>query len=98
MKPIRKTGLAIAALYIALTAFQGLASAKPLWVKKAKDLGYPAQNCLYCHTEKLPKKETFKADQLNDRGKWLLSEKDRKNAKDIDVEWLKDYPGGKEQK
>jgi hypothetical protein len=98
MNSIRKTGLAIAALYVALAALQGLASAKPLWVKQAKDLGYPAQNCLYCHTEKMPKKDTFKADQLTERGKWLLSEKDKKKAKDVEVEWLKDYPGGKEQK
>lgn len=98
MKSVRKTGLTIAALYVALVAIQSLASAKALWVKKAKDLGYPAQNCLYCHTEKMPKKDTFKAEALNDRGKWLISEKDKKKATEVDLNWLKDYPGGKEQK
>ena len=34
----------------------GAAVAEPLWVKNAKDLGYPAQNCLYCHSTKLPKR------------------------------------------
>ena len=52
----------------------------------------------YCHTSKLPKKEEFKADDLNDRGKWLLTEKDNRKSKDVNVEWLKDYPGGKDQK
>lgn len=97
MKSIRKAGLTVAALYVALVAIQGMATAKALWVKQAKDLGFPAQNCMYCHTEKMPKKDTFKVDSLNDRGKWLMSEKD-KQKKEIDLNWLKDYPGGKEQK
>jgi len=98
MKMIRKTGLAIAATYAALVGVQGLATAKGLWVKQSKDLGFPAENCLYCHTEKMPKKDTFKADALNDRGKWLVSQKESKKAAEIDLNWLKDYPGGKDQK
>ena len=74
------------------------AGASPPMVSKAKGAGYPAQNCQYCHTSKLPKKEEFKPDDLNDRGKWLLTEKEKRKAKDANVEWLKDYPGGKEQK
>ena len=119
MKTIRRTGLAIAASYAALVGVQGLATAKGLWVKQSKDLGFPAQNCqychtdqmqkkvkdmgmpaqncMYCHTEKMPKKDTFKPDQLNDRGKWLMAEKDKRKA-EIDLNWLKDYPGGKDQK
>ena len=27
----------------------------------------------------------------NDRGKWLVAEKDKRKAKEIDVAWLKDY-------
>jgi len=86
----------IAVGYLATLGLETL-TAKPLWVKKAKELGFPAENCLYCHTEKLPKKDKAR-EQLNDRGKWLLSEKDKKKAKEAEVEWLKDYPGGKEQK
>ena len=97
MKMIRRTGLAIAASYAALVGVQGLATAKGLWVKQTKDLGFPAQNCQYCHTDKMPKKDTFKADDLNDRGKWLMAEKDKRKA-EIDLNWLKDYPGGKDQK
>jgi hypothetical protein len=35
---------------------------------------------------------------LNDRGKWLMDEKAKKGASEVDPSWLKDYPGGKEQK
>jgi hypothetical protein len=83
-----------AAIYLAAMGAQSL-SAKAAYVKAAKDAGYPATNCLYCHTEKLPKKENAK-QQLNDRGKWLLAQMEKKNAKDVDVTWLKDYPGGKD--
>jgi hypothetical protein len=70
-------------------------SATPQMVKQAKDAGFPAQNCQYCHTVAVPKKEGFKPDELNERGKYLLSEKDKQKAKDVKVEWLKNYPGGK---
>ncbi len=56
--------------------------------KKAKEAGFPAANCKYCHEEALPKKG---AATLNDRGKWLLAEKTKRQAKEIDVAWLKDY-------
>jgi hypothetical protein len=56
--------------------------------KKAKDAGYPVENCLYCHGEKLPKKN---ASTYNDRGKWLIAEKEKRGAKTVDVSWLKDY-------
>jgi len=74
------------------------AVANPPLVAKAKAGGYPAQNCQYCHVTKLPKKDDFKTEDLNERGKWLLSEKDKRKAKEVGVDWLKDYPGGKEQK
>ena len=71
------------------------AGATPQMVKQAKDAGLPAQNCQYCHVAAMPKKEGFKPDDLNERGKWLLLEKDKLKAKDVKVEWLKNYPGGK---
>ncbi len=98
MKSVTRTGLVIGGLYFASVAFQGIAFGKAAFLKGAKDLGLPAQNCLYCHTVKLPKKETFKPEELNDRGKWLLGEKDKKKAAEVDLAWLKDYPGGPEQK
>ena len=60
--------------------------------KKARESGFPAENCLYCHGEKLPKKD---AVTYNERGKWLQAEKDKRKAKEVDVNWLKDYPGDK---
>jgi len=63
--------------------------------KKAKELGYPAQNCLYCHGEKLPKKG---AVTQNARGQWLVGEKVKRKAKELDVSWLKDYDEKAEKK
>ncbi len=60
--------------------------------KKAKEAGFAVENCMYCHNEKLPKKG---AVTNNDRGKWLVAEKEKRNAKEVDVAWLKDYPGDK---
>jgi hypothetical protein len=83
--------LASMALLTAVAAVP--ASATPQMIKQAKDAGFPAQNCQYCHTVAIPKKEGFKPDELNERGKWLLSERDKQKAKEVKAEWLKNYPG-----
>jgi hypothetical protein len=57
--------------------------------KKAKELGIPAENCLYCHNEKLPKKGAI---THNARGEWLIGEKEKRHAKEVDVNRLKYYP------
>ncbi|HWC65714.1 MAG TPA: hypothetical protein VG777_06505 [Thermoanaerobaculia bacterium] len=98
MKSVTRSGLVVGGLYLASIVSQGVAFGKASWMKATKDLGLPAQNCLYCHTEKMPKKDTFKPEELNDRGKWLMSEKQKRNASEIDLAWLKEYPGGAEQK
>ena len=70
------------------------AAATPQMIKQANDAGFPAQNCQYCHVAAVPKKEGFKPqDDLNERGKWLFSEKEKQKAKDVKAEWLKNYPG-----
>jgi hypothetical protein len=56
--------------------------------KQAKDAGVAVTNCQYCHVEALPKKG---AATFNDRGKWLMAEKDKRKAAAIDGAWLKDY-------
>jgi hypothetical protein len=71
----------------------GAALGGPAWatmpiMKKAKDSGVAAAKCNYCHNEALPKKG---ASTLNDRGKWLLAEKNKRKAAEIDGAWLKDY-------
>jgi len=93
----------IAALVAVATALLSVfgaspAAATPQLLMDARKQDMPAQNCQYCHVSKAPSKNSFKPDDLNDRGKWLTLEKDKQNAKDIKADWLKDYPGGKEQK
>jgi hypothetical protein len=56
--------------------------------KEAKAAGFEVQGCAYCHVEKLPKKG---ASTYNERGKFLLAEKDKRKADKIDVQWLKEY-------
>jgi len=56
--------------------------------KKAKEAGFPAANCLYCHGEKLPMKGKV---TNNERGTYLVKQKEEKKAKEVDVAWLKDF-------
>lgn len=84
-----KVGLGIA---LAVT-LAWLAAPQPAWAtldiqKKAKEAGFEATNCMYCHAEKLPKKG---AVTHNERGKWLVAEKDKRKATAVDPAWLKDY-------
>jgi hypothetical protein len=52
--------------------------------KKAKDTKMAEGNCMACHGASIPA-------VLNHKGDWLLSEKGRRNAKECDMAWLKDY-------
>ena len=61
-------------LVSSLAVGTGIAIASAPMVGKAKSAGMPVKNCQYCHTEALPKKETFKPEELNERGKWLLAD------------------------
>ncbi len=80
--------IAVVLFWAGWIASSGTSSATLPLQKKAKELGYPATNCQYCHVEKLPKKG---AVSHNDRGKWLVEQKAKKKAKEIDVTWLKEY-------
>lgn len=90
---IRAKLVVLAAAALASAASAVPAAASPQMIKQAKDAGFPAQNCQYCHVSAMPKKEGFKPDDLNERGKWLLSEKDKQKAKEVKAEWLKSYSG-----
>jgi hypothetical protein len=93
VKDMKKTGIGVG-LAVALMgvgtwlAGTGVATATMPIQKKAKELGYPATNCQYCHADKLPKKDAAK---FNERGHWLHEEKEKRKAKEVDVAWLKDY-------
>ena len=86
-----------AALLFSLVPVSG-AWATSQMLADAKKAGMPAKNCQYCHMEAMPKKDSFKPEALNDRGKFLMADKDTRKLKAVDIQKLKDFPGGKEQK
>ena len=65
---------AVLAFWCAWILLAGTSSANLTIQKKAKEAGFPAANCQYCHIEKLPKKD---AVSHNERGIWLKAEKDQ---------------------
>jgi SMI1/KNR4 family protein SUKH-1 len=83
-----KTTVATIVTAAAVLGAAGSASATIAMQKKAKEAGLEAQNCLYCHGEKLPKKG---ASTYNERGEWLRAQKEKRQAKEIDAAWLKEY-------
>ncbi len=89
------SSLALATVSLFLGAWMllsGTSSATLPIQKQAKEAGIDASNCLYCHAEKLPKKD---AVTHNDRGNWLIKEKEKRAAKQVNGAWLKDYPADK---
>lgn len=75
-------------------ALSGTSSATLEHQKQAKAAGVDAKNCQYCHVDKFPTKNKG-ANEVNDVGKWLIAEKEKRGAKEVDGAWLKDYPGNK---
>jgi hypothetical protein len=63
--------------------------------KTAKKAGFEIKNCLYCHNEKMPKKDNVTE---NHRGEWLVAQKEERKAEEIDVAWLEDYVEPEEEK
>ena len=56
-KPVSRFALiALVLFWGGWIAFTAPSTATMPIQKKAKELGFPADNCLYCHNEKLPKK------------------------------------------
>ncbi len=58
-------------------------TAYPPFLKKATKFG--AKDCLFCH------KEPEGGEGWNDRGAWLIAEKEKRKADAVDVEWLSEY-------
>jgi len=69
----------------------GPSFATPNMIAAAKKAGMPATNCQYCHTTAAPKKDSWKPEELNDRGKFLLDDMKARNLKAPDAAKLKDY-------
>lgn len=95
MSFVRRT--MVAAVLLSLVPVSS-AWANPQMLSDAKKAGLPAKNCQYCHTQAMPKKETFKPDDLNERGKFLLNDMETRKLKAADIQKLNEFPGGKEQK
>jgi hypothetical protein len=71
------------------------ARATPQPFTQAKNAGLQVKNSQHCHVGAMPKKEGFKPEDLNNRGEWLLGEKDKQKATEIKAEWLPNYSGAK---
>jgi hypothetical protein len=90
---IRIASLATAAAFLLGAVCATPAGATSKLQSEAKKQGLAAQNCQYCHVSKTPKKDTYKPEDLNERGKFLMAEKEKQGAKEIKVDWLKAYSG-----
>jgi uncharacterized protein DUF3471 len=89
---LRRLKIAVA-LSFAIAIIAALASASlafPPFVAKSRKFG--AKDCTFCHVE------PEGGPPWNDRGKWLIAEKDRRAEDVIDVEWLADYKPNAEDK
>lgn len=64
-------------------------NAYPPFLRKAQKFG--AKDCLYCH--KVPEG----GEGWNDRGQWLIAERERRKADAIDIEWLTEYKEGEKK-
>ena len=93
-----RRALTIANVVLTIVAAPGVSFAEPAMLAKAKALGMPARTCQYCHTAAMPKKDTFKPDDLNARGAWLLADKEQRKLDKVDLDRLKDFPGGPQEK
>ena len=87
---MKRLAITMAALATATVLLVPPASAKAPWVKKAKDLGHAdlVKNCASCHAKAMPKATDKEMSPL---GTWLVEQKKVKNAKEIDLTWLKEY-------
>lgn len=89
MKSLKITvAFAFAIAIISALASESLAF--PPFVAKSRKFG--AKDCTFCHVE------PEGGPPWNDRGKWLMAEKERRGAEVVDVEWLADYKAGLQNK
>jgi len=82
-----KVLVAVTFIASAIAALSTQTFGYPPFLIKAKKFG--AKDCTFCHVD------PEGGPPWNDRGKWLISEKERRGAETVDVEWLADYKPGK---
>ena len=85
---MKRLKIAVAIIFVIslVAVLSAKVSAYPPFVGKAKKFG--AKDCTFCHVDPMG------GPPWNDRGKWLIKEKERRGADAIDVEWLADYKPG----
>jgi Domain of unknown function (DUF3471) len=86
---VKTIKLSIALIFVAglVAALAGRTFGYPPLLAKAKKFG--AKDCTFCHVD------PEGGPPWNERGKWLIAEKERRGAETVDVEWLADYKPGK---
>jgi hypothetical protein len=92
-----RLALSVAATSLLLVGVNDAMATAPM-LSQAKKAGLPANNCQYCHTQAMPKKETFKPEDLNDRGKFLMDDMQKRNLKAPDPAALKGFTGASDKK
>jgi hypothetical protein len=85
----RLGAIAVLLAWCGWIGFSGTSTADLEIQKQAKAAGVTVKDCTTCHVDKLPKKDEGK-HELNDTGKWLVAEKEKRGAKKVDGAWLKD--------
>jgi hypothetical protein len=86
---LRRIKIAVSLIFIAaiVAALAGQTLGYPPLLVKAKKFG--AKDCTFCHLD------PEGGPPWNERGQWLIKEKERRGAETVDVEWLADYKPGK---
>jgi len=80
----------IAALMVAGVGFGPELQASTDLYKAAKaKYGKDIKGCKHCHVKALPKEGD---NEFNELGDWLMKEKERRGADEVDVSWLDEYP------
>lgn len=86
MKNIKLTiGVLFVAAIVAALAVESFAY--PPFLAKARKFG--AKDCTFCHVD------AEGGAPWNERGQWLIKEKERRGADAVNVEWLAEYKPGK---
>jgi ketosteroid isomerase-like protein len=88
---LKSLKFAIALIFIAgtIAALASETLGYPPMLVKAKKFG--AKDCTFCHVD------PEGGPPWNERGQWLIKEKERRAAETVEVEWLADYKPGQAQ-
>jgi hypothetical protein len=94
LSPVTLIRALVAVCFIALLVVGTAHRARgfPPFLTQAQKLGFPARDCAYCHVS------ARGGDMHNERGKWLVTEKEKRKANVIDVAWLKEYEASRKPK